>query len=144
MTNNNEGHNEGHNEGMLRAALKAIAAAETTAPPAELEVFLLKRLKRRRIISWPLAFEAIAAAAIIAIAIGTSRAPEPVESGFVPVPFVEPIGPNERTQLVRVNIPVGALAKWGLSVTAANPNRSVDAEVVVGEDGLARAVRFIQ
>jgi hypothetical protein len=131
------------NEEILVAGLKALASSETSVPPPELEAALLKRLKPARLISWPLVFEFAAAVAILAIAIGTGRAPKAKESEFVVVPFVEPIGPNERAQLVRVNVPVGALVKWGLPVNGANPYQRVNAEVVLGEDGLARAVRFI-
>jgi hypothetical protein len=134
------------NEEILRRGLKALAASETSGPPPGLEAALLAQLKKRpgRIISWPLALEALAAAAVIAIAVVGSRAPEPVETGFVSVPFVEPIGPTETARVVRVRMPVGALAKWGMPVATANPNQSIDADVVLGEDGLARAVRFIQ
>jgi hypothetical protein len=144
------------NEEILRRGLKALAASETSAPPPGLEAALLTQLKLKqlkpkqlkkkpgRVISWPLALEALAAAAVIAIAISGSRAPEPVDTGFVPVPFVEPIGPTETAQVVRVRMPVGALAKWGIPVRAVNLNQSIDADVVLGEDGLARAVRFVQ
>jgi hypothetical protein len=131
------------NEEILIAGLKALASSETSVPPPDLEAALLKRLKPARLISWPLVFEFAAAVAVLAIAIGTGRAPKAKESDFVVVPFVEPIGPNERAQLVRVNVPVGALVKWGLPVNGANPYQRVNAEVVRGEDGLARAVRFI-
>jgi hypothetical protein len=135
------------NEEILRRGLKALAASETSEPAPGLEAALLARLKKKpaRILSWPVALEALAAAAVIAIAIGSSlRAPKTVDTGFIPVPFVEPIGPTETAQVVRVRMPVGALAKWGMPVRAANLNQSIDADVVLGEDGLARAVRFVQ
>jgi hypothetical protein len=134
------------NEEILRRGLKALAASETSGPSPGLEAALLKQLRKKpgRVFSWPLALEALAAAAVIAIAISGSRAPAPVDTGFIPVPFVEPIGPTETAQVVRVRMPVGALAKWGMPVRGVNLNQSIDADVVLGEDGLARAVRFVQ
>jgi hypothetical protein len=131
-----------NNEEELLAGLKALAASETRVPPAALEAALLKRMKRKRVISWPLALEVFAAAALIAIAI-YSRPQRPPQDDFVTVPYSVPIGPNERAELVRVNVPVMALAQWGLQVSALDPGQRVNADVVIGEDGLARAVRLI-
>jgi hypothetical protein len=131
------------NEETLIAGLKALAAGETGAPPPALEAMLLKKLKRRRLISWPLALEALAAAAIIAIAIYSRPQPALVQADFVAVPYALPIEPNERAELVRVNVPVAALAQWGLPVSSFDPNQRINAEVVLGEDGLARAVRLV-
>jgi hypothetical protein len=131
-----------NNEEKLVAGLKALAASETSGPPAALEAALLKRLKRKRVIGWPLALEVLAAAALVAIAI-FSRPPVAASSEFVAVPYAMPIGPNERADLVRVNVPVVALEQWGLKVSAFDPGQRVNADVVIGEDGLARAVRLV-
>jgi hypothetical protein len=136
-----------HNEEALLAGLKALAASDTSAPPPSLEAALLSRLappkKKGMLVPWPLVLEAIAAATIIAIALGGHSAPEPAPNDFVAVPFVEPIGPNERSELVRVNLPVTALVKWGVPVAGLDPSQRVNADLVLGEDGLARAVRLI-
>lgn len=131
-------------EEKIQIGLKSLAALETRLPSPGIEAFLIRKIKPRRRISWQLAFEAFAIAAVIAIMLYPAPEPLPPESSFIQVPFVDPVGPDERMQLVRVNIPVRALANWGLPVAGLNPDRRVDAEVVVGEDGLARAVRFIQ
>jgi hypothetical protein len=129
------------NEEILLSGLKALAA-ETGAPPAALEAALLKKVKPKRVVSWPLALEVFAAAAIVVIAIYSQPA-RPANDGFIPVPYATPIGQYERADLVRVNVPISALAQWGLPVSGFNPDQRVDAEVVIGEDGLARAVRLI-
>jgi hypothetical protein len=132
------------NEEKLLAGLKALGASETAAPPAELEAVLLRQLKRKRtVISWPLALEVLAAAAILMIAIYARHAP-PRNEEFIAVPYAAPIGEYERMEVVRVNVPVTALAQWGLPVSNVSSGQRVDADVVIGEDGLARAVRFIQ
>jgi hypothetical protein len=131
------------NEETLLAGLKALAANETSGPPPGLEAVLLKQLNRKRIISWPLALEVLAAAAILVIAIYSQRPAPVANDDFVAVPYSMPIGPNERAELVRVNVSVTALAQWGMPVSTFSPNQRVTAEVVLGEDGLARAVRLV-
>ena len=130
------------NEEKLLSGLKALAASETAVPPLGMEAALLKQLKPRRMISWPLALEVLAAAAIVAIAI-YSRPAASTPDEFVTVPYSAPIGPYERAELVRVNVPVTALTQWGLSIPAFDPSQRVNADVVIGEDGLARAVRLV-
>jgi hypothetical protein len=136
------------NEEKLLAGLKALAASdaasEAAAPPPGLEAALLKQLKRKRVvISWPLALEVLAAAAILMIAIFARHAPI-AKDEFIAVPYAAPIGEYERTEVVRVNVPVTALAQWGLPVSSTSLSQRVDADVVIGEDGLARAVRFVE
>ncbi len=129
------------NEEKLLLGLKVLAASETAVPPAALEAQLLRQCKRRRVISWPLVLEVLAAAAILLI--GVYSRPTSAMDAFIAVPYAMPIGPNERADLVRVNVPVSALAQWGLPVSSSNPNQRVDAEVVLGEDGLVRAFRLV-
>jgi hypothetical protein len=131
-----------NNEDKLIAGLKALAASETGAPPAGLETALVKQVKSRRVIPWPLALEVLAAAALVAIGV-YSRPGVPAHEEFVAVPYSMPIGPNERAELVRVNVSVAALEQWGLRVSAFDPGQRVNADVVIGEDGLARAVRLV-
>ncbi len=142
IQNANEMSGMNRNEEILIAGLQALAAAETSAPPAAIEASLIKRLKSKRAVAWPLALEVFAAAAILLIAIYSQPA-RPANDGFIPVPYATPIGQYERADLVRVNVPVSALAQWGLPVSSFNPDQRIDAEVVIGEDGLARAVRLI-
>lgn len=46
--------------------------------------------------------------------------------------------------LVRVELPRTALASFGLLVNAESPNARVKADVLLGEDGIARAIRFVR
>lgn len=67
-----------------------------------------------------------------------------VMTSFIPVGVGAAFGPGERGSLVRVRLPRSALATFGLPV---NENRAADvvnADVLLGEDGLARAIRFVQ
>jgi hypothetical protein len=130
-----------NNEERLVAGLRALAASETGGPPPGLEAALLKRLKRKRVISWPLVLEVLAAAALVAI--GIYSRPAAARDEFVAVPYSMPIGPYERAEVVRVSVPVVALEQWGLKVSVFDPGQRVNADVVIGEDGLARAVRLV-
>ncbi|MBP6003226.1 MAG: hypothetical protein KA746_07315 [Pyrinomonadaceae bacterium] len=50
----------------------------------------------------------------------------------------------ESGQLVRVKVPSSMMVTLGLVASVEKPNDLVDAEVVVGDDGLTRAIRFIR
>jgi len=63
-------------------------------------------------------------------------------SGFVPWPGASTLPPFESGALVRIDLPVSALPALGF----APPSRgtSVQADVIVGQDGMARAIRLVQ
>ena len=61
---------------------------------------------------------------------------------FMPV-FYDP-APIEHGRLVRVRLPRVALVSFGLPMNEQLADESVKADVLVGEDGLARAVRFVK
>lgn len=50
----------------------------------------------------------------------------------------------ESGQIVRVKVPSSMMVTLGLVATVEKPSALVDAEVVVGDDGLTRAIRFIR
>jgi len=52
--------------------------------------------------------------------------------------------PLEGGQLVRVQLPRAALASLGLPLNGERENESVRADVLLGNDGLARAIRFVR
>src|SRR5258706_16009175 len=49
----------------------------------------------------------------------------------------------ESGQIVRVKVPSSMMVTLGLVATVEKPTSLVDAEVVIGDDGLTRAIRFI-
>ena len=51
--------------------------------------------------------------------------------------------PLERGQLLRVRVPVSVMYSVGLPVNPDRWSERVDADVVVGEEGMARAIRFV-
>jgi hypothetical protein len=72
----------------------------------------------------------------------TDTAPEISASPFVELPWTVPLAPNEPASVVRMNLAVSALIAAGFSVNA-DPAGAAAADVVVGMDGRARAVRLV-
>lgn len=62
---------------------------------------------------------------------------------FVFIPYTIPLAPEERTEVIRMDLPVAALIGAGLPLQVADPGAHAQADVLVGEDGRARAVRLI-
>ncbi len=65
------------------------------------------------------------------------------EAGFIRLPNAEEIEPNEDINYVRVEVPRSSMIPLGYAVKAERASDLVQAEVVLGADGLARAVRFL-
>ena len=65
------------------------------------------------------------------------------EAGFVLVPGAHALPPLESGEVRRVEIPISALAELGIPSPAA-PTPIVTADVIIGRDGFARAVRIVQ
>ena len=65
------------------------------------------------------------------------------EAPFVAIPYTPPLDPRERVDVVRMDMPVAALIAAGLPVGAADPASDVRTDVLVGQDGRARAVRLV-
>lgn len=65
------------------------------------------------------------------------------DNGFIPLPNAAQIAPNEDVNIVRVELPRSAMIELGYEVSPDRASEPVEAEVVLGSDGLARAVRFM-
>lgn len=67
------------------------------------------------------------------------------ESGaeFIPLTLVAHTEPAETEQVVRVEVSRSTLLLWRLPVNAEHGEERVKAEVVIGEDGVVRAVRIL-
>ena len=73
----------------------------------------------------------------------------PVESqgdyeGFIPLPNAERLAENDEVNLVRVEVPRSAMIALGLEVNPEQAADLVQADVMLGPDGIARAVRFVE
>jgi len=144
--------NEDPIQDLLRALADADAAAE--APP-EIELRLTREFrsrKRTRTVR-RLAWCASAAAVVLVFAatlhyrqrppaLAAPAAVEEVVTDFYPL--VNPAPPFERGRLLRVEVPASAMRMVGLPVHAERLSDPVQADVLVGEEGLPRAIRFVK
>jgi hypothetical protein len=64
------------------------------------------------------------------------------DDGFIPLPNAERVGPNDDVHVVRMELSRSAMLVVGLNVSPERVSERVEAEVMLGPDGLARAVRF--
>jgi hypothetical protein len=62
---------------------------------------------------------------------------------FLSLPNTEDFGPNEAMNLVRVELPRSSMIALGFAVSEESASESVEADVMLGADGVARAVRFL-
>jgi hypothetical protein len=71
--------------------------------------------------------------------------PEPVTelAEFLPLPFTDDDSPLGTAEVVRIRLSESALGVLGLPVSNEASRQPVTADVVIGEDGVARAIRFI-
>lgn len=64
------------------------------------------------------------------------------DDGFIPLPNAPQIDPNDDVSVVRMEFPRSAMLAVGLEVNPDQVSDTIEAEVKLGSDGLARAVRF--
>jgi hypothetical protein len=67
-----------------------------------------------------------------------------VATEFIPLVQAGPYTQAEEGHLVRVELPRSALASFGLPVNAEAAGGRVKADVLMGQDGIARAIRFVR
>ena len=72
------------------------------------------------------------------------RQPNEMATGFFALPFAAPMSAEDAVQVVRVTLPRSAMRSVGLPVNEERLYERVPADVVLGEDGIARAVRFVK
>ncbi len=64
--------------------------------------------------------------------------------GFYPLPEAEALPAVENAMVVRVQLPVSSLQLMGVPVSEERADVSVQAELLLGQDGLARGVRLVE
>ena len=63
-------------------------------------------------------------------------------AGFVELPWTAGLPAFESGEIVRVEVPVASLPAYGFDISS-GANRSIEADVLVGQDGFARAMRLV-
>ena len=145
-------------ETALAAGLKALADRTRNAsasPHVELAVLSEMhstqpafRLTRK---SWSLSrFGPLAAALLLIVAgalwIARLEGPGAIvlqPHGFVSVPEAAALPDMESASIVRVSLPVAALPVYGVAIAPGLTTESVQAELLVAQDGTARAIRLV-
>jgi hypothetical protein len=69
--------------------------------------------------------------------------PQSDYDGFIPLPSAGRLADTEDVNVVRVEVPRSAMIALGLEVSPERSSELVAADVMLGPDGLARAVRFL-
>ncbi len=65
-------------------------------------------------------------------------------TGFVALPYAESGVPMEDAIIVRLRLRASELGRLGVPVGASTTNERISADLLVGQDGVARAVRLVQ
>ncbi len=154
-------------ERRLTAALRACAVGSGGAEaPQRLENALVQAFRQagaskvpsRPAVRWPVWASAIAAGvAVFAIALGLQpRHPVPalvplaavsqgeVATEYFPLQDGTDLAALEGAPVIRMEFPRTVLASFGLPMNPERAAEPVQADVVLGRDGIARAVRFVQ
>jgi len=67
-----------------------------------------------------------------------------VATDFMPLGYLSPTTLQDGGQIIRVELPRAALVNFGLPVNMDRYHETVKADVLLGVDGLAHAIRFVQ
>jgi hypothetical protein len=129
-------------------------ALRSAGPSRRVEELLLRKLpvpirkKRLRVWEWT---GGAAAAAALAIGFIWLQHPASVvkiasddtsRSGFITLPFAEETTAEEQTDVVRVSLSGESLLAMGIPVSSDLLDQQVQADVEIGMDGTARAIRL--
>ena len=119
------------------AAMVAFFVTTNRKPPAPAPV---REVARQAVAVQPGAVPAAAVKTAKRMRKPVTRPQEVVTDFF---PLMDPAPPFERGQLLRVELPASAMQMVGLPVREDRLADSVQADVLVGEEGLPRAIRFV-
>lgn len=76
--------------------------------------------------------------------VAASSNSEDIATDFIPLNYAADLSNLDSGRVVRVELPRTALARYGLPMNAERAGEPVKADVLLGEDGLARAIRFVR
>jgi len=151
----------------LLEGLRSLAAEGPGEAPPQIEERLKaqfrKQRRRRQFAAWGPAFGVAVAAGIALLLWVQSPKPKPApmaaavtanavvpiadeeaDASFYPLPEAEALPAVENAMVVRVQLPVSSLQLMGVPVGEERADSSVQADLLLGQDGLARAVRLAQ
>ena len=154
----------------LSAGLKAVAGQTSAAGPGPemeqrlLDAFAAMHTKAARTRTYSRVWRAAAAVLLVMTGLATWTAstvtPDPSSADaarqrgsatggrgafddFMLLPVASGLPALESGVIVRIELPVSALPAYGVEVISDIPKNRVEADLLVGQDGQARAIRFI-
>ena len=138
----------------LDKVLQELADADRDRRPSpSVEDALIEQMRSRRRAAGPLRW---AAAAVLALTAGAAwlavrddpppspavaQRPQPAATEFYVLQTGRPLSEMRSGRLMRVTLPASAPIYFGLPPLP--PGSGVDADILVGDDGVAQAVRFV-
>ncbi|MBD0371862.1 MAG: hypothetical protein ICV60_13565 [Pyrinomonadaceae bacterium] len=75
---------------------------------------------------------------------GMSQTGGEIATDFMPVSYGDNLNDLDNGRIVRVEMPRSALAQFGLPVNMERANERIKADVLIGDDGMPRAIRFVR
>jgi hypothetical protein len=73
----------------------------------------------------------------------TQRASVVRPSGFIELPGADGLPAFESGEIVRMEVPVATLPTYGIDISSGSAGRPVEADILIGQDGFARAIRLV-
>jgi hypothetical protein len=146
------------NEQELLESLRAMAGDGPQQAPPVLEQRLVAEFRRRgrRRRAW-FSFAGVGAVAAVAVLlwmrpVNTNPTAVPQDTqvlaeeaaGFYPLPEADALPPVENALVVRVQLPMSSLRLIGLTIDEERAAERIEADVLLGQDGLARGVRVVE
>lgn len=133
---------------LRRLAIESPSAADAAAEQRVLAAFRARHKGSRRPFYWTVAAACLALALIAVRAHRTSAngarpKPESITSGFVPLPYAQSAVPLEEAVIVRVKLQPSAWSALNVPLSAPSTGTVISADLLVGQDGVARAVRVV-
>ena len=144
----------------VRELLQGLADADALAeaqPRVEMQLRQAFRARRRkRVWRQAMIWTASAAAIVVMVVFGNRKPPVPspklaaVHEAQAPeivtefFPLMDPAPPFQRGRILRIELPASAMEMVGLPVHEQHRNDPVQADVLIGEEGLPRAIRFVK
>jgi hypothetical protein len=139
----------------LRALANRTTSASASADVERAVLAEMARVHERRLApeATPLRFVALAAALLLTVSVATwsvrsdvpavTAAKLVTPAGFIELPNITALPEMESASIVRISLPPSALPHYGMSIAAGTTGASVEAELLVAQDGHPRAIRLV-